>query len=42
MMLVNGPAIITEAFPGKERGRALGINGIAWALGGSPDRFSAD
>ena len=33
LMLVNGPAIITEAFPSRQRGRALGINGIAWALG---------
>jgi EmrB/QacA subfamily drug resistance transporter len=34
MMLVNGPAIITEAFPARQRGRALGINSIAWAAGG--------
>jgi EmrB/QacA subfamily drug resistance transporter len=34
LMMVNGPAIITEAFPPNERGRALGINGITWALGG--------
>jgi EmrB/QacA subfamily drug resistance transporter len=34
LMLVNSPAIITEVFPPNERGRALGINGITWALGG--------
>jgi len=34
LMMVNSPAIITEAFPPNERGRALGINGITWALGG--------
>jgi EmrB/QacA subfamily drug resistance transporter len=34
LMMVNGPAIITEVFPPNERGRALGINGITWALGG--------
>ncbi len=34
MMMVNSPAIITEVFPANERGRALGINGITWALGG--------
>jgi len=34
MMLVNGSAIITEAFPARQRGRALGINSIAWAAGG--------
>ena len=33
-MMVNSPAIITEVFPVNERGRALGINGITWALGG--------
>ena len=33
LMLVNGPAIITEAFPARQRGRALGINGVAWAFG---------
>ena len=33
MMMVNGAAIITEAFPVNERGRALGINGVTWALG---------
>jgi MFS family permease len=33
-MMVNSPAILTEVFPPKERGRALGINGITWALGG--------
>jgi EmrB/QacA subfamily drug resistance transporter len=34
LMMVNSPAIITEVFPPHERGRALGINGITWALGG--------
>jgi EmrB/QacA subfamily drug resistance transporter len=34
MMMVNGPAIVTEVFPANERGRALGINGVTWALGG--------
>ena len=34
MMLVNAPAIITEVFPPNQRGRALGINGITWAIGG--------
>ena len=34
LMMVNSPAIITEVFPANERGRALGINGITWALGG--------
>lgn len=34
LIMVNGPAIITEVFPANERGRALGINGITWALGG--------
>ncbi|MGB9772782.1 MAG: MFS transporter [Bacteroidota bacterium] len=33
MMLVNSPAIITEVFPPHERGRALGLNGVTWALG---------
>lgn len=34
LMMVNGVAIITEVFPPNERGKALGINGITWALGG--------
>ena len=34
LMLVNSPAIITEVFPPHERGRALGINGITFAIGG--------
>ena len=34
LMMVNSAAIITEVFPPYERGRALGINGITWALGG--------
>jgi len=32
--MVNSAAIITEVFPANERGRALGLNGITWALGG--------
>ena len=34
MMMVNSVAILTEAFPAQERGRALGINAITWAAGG--------
>ena len=34
MMLVNSMAILTEAFPPNERGRALGINSITWSFGG--------
>ncbi len=34
LMVVNSIAILTEAFPPKERGRALGINSITWSLGG--------
>ncbi len=34
MMVVNSTALITEAFPPNERGRALGINAITWAAGG--------
>jgi EmrB/QacA subfamily drug resistance transporter len=34
MMMVNSVAILTEVFPANERGRALGINGITWAVGG--------
>ena len=34
LMMVNSTAIITEVFPQEERGRALGINGITWAIGG--------
>ncbi len=34
LMMVNSPAILTEVFPPNERGRALGINGITWAIGG--------
>jgi EmrB/QacA subfamily drug resistance transporter len=33
-MMVNSPAIIAEVFPPHQRGRALGINGITWAVGG--------
>ena len=33
-MMVNSPAIIAEVFPPHQRGRALGINGVTWALGG--------
>lgn len=34
MLMANGMAIITEAFPVGERGRAMGINSITWAVGG--------
>jgi EmrB/QacA subfamily drug resistance transporter len=34
MLLSNSAAIITEVFPPEQRGRALGINGITWAIGG--------
>ena len=34
LMVVNSVAIITEAFPMEERGRALGINAVTWAAGG--------
>jgi EmrB/QacA subfamily drug resistance transporter len=34
MMMVNSIAILTEAFPPNERGRALGINAITWSFGG--------
>jgi EmrB/QacA subfamily drug resistance transporter len=34
MMMVNSVAILTEVFPADERGRALGINGVTWAVGG--------
>jgi EmrB/QacA subfamily drug resistance transporter len=34
MMMVNSMALITEAFPANERGRALGINSITWSAGG--------
>jgi len=34
MMVVNSTALLTEAFPANERGRALGINGITFAAGG--------
>ena len=33
MIMANGMAIITEAFPRGERGRAMGINSITWAVG---------
>ena len=33
MLMANGMAIITEAFPPGERGRAMGINSITWAIG---------
>ena len=33
MLMANGMAIITEAFPRGERGRAMGINSITWAIG---------
>ena len=34
LLVVNSVAILTEAFPPNERGRALGINGVTWAAGG--------
>jgi EmrB/QacA subfamily drug resistance transporter len=34
LMVVNSVAIITEAFPPHERGRALGINAVTWSAGG--------
>ena len=34
MMMVNSTAIIAEVFPANERGRALGINAVTWAIGG--------
>ncbi|HET9016159.1 MAG TPA: MFS transporter [Thermomicrobiaceae bacterium] len=33
MLLANSMAIITEAFPASERGRAMGINSVVWAVG---------
>ena len=33
MLMANAMAIITEAFPRNERGRAMGINSITWAIG---------
>ena len=33
-MMVNSPAIIAEVFPPQQRGRALGINGMTFAVGG--------
>jgi EmrB/QacA subfamily drug resistance transporter len=33
MLLANSMAIITEAFPSEERGRAMGINSVVWAIG---------
>jgi EmrB/QacA subfamily drug resistance transporter len=34
MLMANSMAIITEVFPPTERGRAMGINSITWAIGG--------
>ena len=34
MLIVNSVAIVTEVFPPNERGRALGINAVTWAIGG--------
>ncbi|MGE5248712.1 MAG: MFS transporter [Bacteroidota bacterium] len=34
MMVVNSVALITEAFPPNERGKALGINAITFSFGG--------
>jgi EmrB/QacA subfamily drug resistance transporter len=33
MLLANSMAIITEAFPPQERGKAMGINSVVWAVG---------
>lgn len=33
MIMANGPAILTNAFPGNERGKALGINAMVVAAG---------
>ncbi len=33
MLLANSMAIITEAFPTDERGQAMGINSVVWAIG---------
>jgi EmrB/QacA subfamily drug resistance transporter len=33
MLLSNSMAIITEAFPPDERGKAMGINAVVWAAG---------
>ncbi len=33
MLMANGMALITEVFPPDERGRAMGINSVTWALG---------
>jgi EmrB/QacA subfamily drug resistance transporter len=33
MLMANAMAIITEAFPAGERGRAMGMNAITWAIG---------
>jgi EmrB/QacA subfamily drug resistance transporter len=34
MLMVNSLAIITEAFPQQERGRAMGWNAVTWGVGG--------
>lgn len=33
MLMSSSPAIITDVFPGRERGRAIGLNGAAVAVG---------
>lgn len=33
MLMANSMAILTEAFPAGERGRAIGYNAITWAIG---------
>lgn len=33
MLMSSSPAIITDAFPGNQRGRAIGLNGAAVAVG---------
>lgn len=34
MLMANSMAILTEAFPANQRGRAMGINAVTWAIGG--------
>jgi EmrB/QacA subfamily drug resistance transporter len=33
MLAANGMAIITEVFPAKQRGQAMGFNAVTWGLG---------
>ena len=34
-LFANSGAILTDAFPEDERGKAMGINGVAWSRGRS-------